>query len=77
MHRVAAGVEDGKECARVMENSATVMSEIEMSLVSENGIQDARRRGIPDLRSQTGTLLNCENTGITHLVHIELALPSS
>lgn len=22
-------------------------------------------------------LLNCENTGITHFVHIELALPSS
>lgn len=35
----AARVEDihGKECVRLMENSATGMSEIEMSLLSEMG----------------------------------------
>lgn len=39
MHLFAAGVEDihGKECGRIMGNSATVMSEIEMSLMSEMG----------------------------------------
>ena len=41
----AAGLEGihGKECARVMENGATVMSEIEMSLVSEMG---SKTRGV-------------------------------
>ena len=40
---------------------------------------DTRREAQSDSRSQEpiDSLLNCENTGITHLIHIELALPSS
>ncbi len=47
MHFFAAGVEDiyGEESARVMGNGATVMSEIEMSLVSEMGSKVPSRDG--------------------------------
>lgn len=36
----------GKECARVMENGTTVMSEMEMSLVSQMGSKTPSVEGI-------------------------------
>lgn len=59
-----------------MENSAIVMSEIEMSLVAEMWTKTPSTDRIQISGANRHTM-NCENTGITHLVHIELALPSS